>query len=45
MGDLGDEVDGMKGDTIMLLNGDESRPQDGVCDCWVETTTSLATGS
>ena len=28
-GDLGDEVDGMKGDTIKLLNDDDNRPKRG----------------
>ena len=28
-GDLGDEVDGMKGDTIKLLSGDDDRPKRG----------------
>ena len=28
-GDLGDEDDGKKGDTIMLLNGDDGRPKRG----------------
>ena len=29
-GDLGDEVDGMKGDAIMLLNGDDGSRKRGV---------------
>ena len=53
-GDLGDEVDGAKGDTVELLNGDDGRPKRGelcgshktvVPNCvnvWFYCVTSLA---
>ena len=41
-GDLGDEVDGMKGDTVKLLSDDDDRPQKGAL--WNSRKTRVASG-